>query len=430
MLDKIMNKKFKILFLLLLLSLVACDRPDENGDSAPEATASETAENTEATATPRPVEAVTSGTTVLADGRLVSVSPPLTLGFTTNGRLLAIHVQAGDKVAEGDLIATLDDKALQEGIANAELSVTQAENSLAQAQLSLDNLLGWEPDELAIAAAEANVALAEANLEAAQIQDASAGNGLTSAQVQLNQAQRALADAQEAYDTAWDPARDWELNDPFRSRLIEAERENTELAVQRAQENLSVARANYNLTAAGINSNNALSAEASLISAQQALEQALSGPKAAEISAAELQVAQAELSLQQAEMNLDQVEQSLTDAQLLAPWSGTVLSVDVAQGALVGSGSPIITLIDTTNIEFHTSNLSERDLTQIETGQPVRITFKAYPNEPVEGAVSRVSPQAGELLGDAATFTVVISLSETDLALLIGMTGRAEILPG
>jgi HlyD family secretion protein len=289
--------------------------------------------------------------------------------------------------------------------------------------------LEWEPDELAIAAAEAQVALAEANLDTAEVQDASSGNSLTSAQVQLNQAQRAVVDAQGAYDTAWDPARDWELNDPFRMRALEAERENTERGLQQAQEALSVARANYNLTAAGINDNNALSAEASLISAQQTLEQAQTGPKGSEISAAELQVAQAELSLQQAEMNLTQVEQSLADAQLLAPWSGTVLSVEAAEGALVGNGNPIITLIDTTNIEFHTSNLSERDVAQIEVGQPVEITFKSYPNEPVEGVVGRIAPLAGEPVGDAATFTVVIDLNETDLDLLIGMTGRAEIQP-
>jgi hypothetical protein len=98
---------------------------------------------------------------------------------------------------------------------------------------------------------------------------------------------------------------------------------------------------------------------------------------------------------------------------------------------LVGGGSPIVTLIDTTNIEFHTTNLSERDLAQIEPGQSVEITFKAYPDQPVQGVVSRIAPQAGpEPLGDAATFPVIISLNETDLELLIGMTGRIEILPG
>lgn len=421
-----MSKKRIIPIFLVLFLVIGCDRPEDGGTPP-----GPTIEESNTTATPRPTaETIVSGTTVLADGRLVSVSPPLTLGFSTSGRLLEIYVQAGDQVSEGDLIATLDDENLQEQIDNAELSVTQAENSLAQAQLSLDNLLDWEPDELAIAAAEANVAVAEANLENAEIQDASAGNSLTSAQVQLAQAERALADAQEAYNTAWDPARDWELNDPLRSDLLKAEREATERAVQQAEEALSVARANYNLTAAGINNDSALSAQASLISAQQALEQAQTGPTASEITAAEIQVAQAELSLQQAEMALEQAQQSLTDAQLLAPWSGTVLAVEVAEGALVGSGTPILTLIDTNNIEFHTSNLSERDLAQIEVGQPVEITLKSYPNEPIEGVVVRIAPQAGELLGDAATFPVIIRLNETDLDLLIGMTGRAEIQPG
>jgi multidrug efflux pump subunit AcrA (membrane-fusion protein) len=420
-----MNRKIFYLLFIVIFLVVGCDRPD--GATVPPGP---TAEPGGPTATPRPVVEVVSGTTVLADGRLVSVSPPLPLSFTASGRVLEIQVQAGDRVSEGDLIATLDDQALREQVANAELSVTQAENSLAQAQLSLNNLLAWEPDELAIAAAEANVVVAEANIENAQVQDASAGNSLTSAQVQLNQAERALADAQEAYNTAWDPARDWELNDPFRSDFLKAEREAAERAVQQAQEALAVARANYTLTAAGINNDSTLSAEASLIGAQQALEQARTGPKASEITAAELQAAQAELSLQQAEMTLAQAQQALADAQLLAPWSGTVLSVDVAQGALVGSGTPIVTLIDTDQIEFHTSNLSERDLAQIEPGQPVEITLKAYPNDPVEGVVVRISPQAGDFVGDAATFPVIIRLDETELDLLIGMTGRAEIQPG
>jgi multidrug efflux pump subunit AcrA (membrane-fusion protein) len=420
-----MNRKTFFLLFVVVFLVVGCDRPEDR--PTPPAASEEEAEGT---ATPRPTEEVVRGPTVVADGRLVSVSPPLNLGFTTSGRLLEIHVQAGDRVAESDLIATLDDEALQEQISNAELSVAQAENSLAQAQLSLDNLLNWEPDELAIEAAEANVAVAEANIENAEVQDATAGNSLTSARVQLNQAERAVVDAQEAYDTAFDPAREWELNDPFRSNFLENEREAAERALQQAQEALAVARANYNLTAAGIKNDSTLGAEASLISAQQALEQARTGPTPADITAAEIQVQQAELSLHQAEMSLTQAQQSLEDARLLAPWSGTVLSVDISQGALVGSGTPIITLIDTNNIEFHTSNLSERDLAQIEVGQPVEITLKSYPNEPIEGVVSRVAPQAGELLGDAATFTIVIRLDETDLDLLIGMTGRAEIRPG
>src|SRR5690606_1681420 len=105
-----------------------------------------------------------------------------------------------------------------------------------------------------------------------------------------------------------------------------------------------------------------VSAEASVLNAQQTLAQAQRGPKPEEITAAELRVHQAELSLEQSQFSLTQAENALAKSQLLAPWSGVVLTVDVAAGALVGSGTPIVTLLDNTQLEFHTTNLSERDL--------------------------------------------------------------------
>ena len=87
----------------------------------------------------------------------------------------------------------------------------------------------------------------------------------------------------------------------------------------------------------------------------------------------------------------------------------------------------IVTLSDSEAVQFHTGNLSERDLAYISPGQPAQITLKSYPGQPVDGTVAFIIPQATGQIGDAATFTVVISIDGTDLALLPGMTGRAEI---
>ena len=436
-----MNKKRFILLFAILILLAGCTREPEPSDSA------ETEAEGEAGATPAtplPTKPAPSGTTILADGQLAAVNPQLPLGFSANGRLLDVHVKAGDQVSEGDLIATLDDEAMNESVTSAELGVTQAENSLAQAQLSLDELLEWEPDEIAISLAEANLAAAEAAHENALTQDAASGNSLTAARISVDQATRNLADTQKAYDQAWQEARDWELNirkpsclpgqggpvpctgQPMHEKL-ENERDATARALPRAQEGLDVARANYSLALAGLNDDSALNAEAAVVNAQQALHQTQKGPKEAEIAAARLDVVQSELSLEQAEMNLSQTRQALDDARLRAPWGGTVLSVDAAVGSIVGAGAPIITLLDTGNLQFHTSNLSERDLGQIEAGQTAQITLKAYPAETIDGRVVRVLPQASGTVGDAATFTVVIELDQTELELLSGMTGRVEI---
>lgn len=441
-----MNLKRLLLPIVFLFLLAGCNQAPTrlNVSGYPDAEEENVSENS-VTATPQVTRTTGGSTTIVADGQLVAVNPALALGFQSGGRLLAINVKAGDQVSAGDLIATLEDGVLRETVTDAELAVAQAENGLAQAQLALDDLLTWEPDDLAVSLAKANLAAAEADYEKALSQDAVAGNSLTSARVNLEQAERALADAQEAYDIAWQEARDWELNydEPtclpgqggpipctgitWKERL-ENERDATTRAVQQMEDNLTVAQANYRLTQAGLSDNSALSAEAAVASAQQALDQAQSGPEENEIAAARLQVEQAEISLQQAEFNLEQARLALEDSKLIAPWSGIVLSVDATPGAIVAGGTPIITLLDSKSLQFHTSNLSERDLAYVEPGQQTEITLKTYPNEPIAGEVNFVVPQASGQVGDAATFTVVIDIDESELELKAGMTGRVEIL--
>lgn len=419
-------KQYLLLLILFWMSVVGCQQNRETQGQ-------ETAVSTAIASTPTAQSsqpAPTGGTTILAEGHLVAVNPTLALAFETNGRLLSIAVKPGDVVAAGDLIATLDDKTLQGNITSAELQVAQAENSLAQAQTSLDELLNWQPNETAVLVAQANLAAAQASYENAQTQDAAAGNSLTSASISVEQAERNLTDAQEAYNTAFDPGREWELNDPFRADALKAEREGAIRSLAYAEENLQVAQAQYNLAWAGLNNDTALNAQASVASAQQTLEQAQTGPKEAEIAAAELQVAQAELSLAQSQFTLGQAQAALEQTRLVAPWAGTVVSVETAVGAIVGAGTPIVTLLDTVHLEFHTTNVSERDLAQITSGGVAEIVLKSYPEATLNGTVADIAPQSSGTVGDAAVFTVMISLEQTELVLRPGMTGRVEIVGG
>ena len=435
--------KVKFIFLAIVILLISgCDQI--GGGGKPTGTPTGVAES-ETTATPQPTRPVREGTSILADGQLAAVNPAATLSFIGSGHVLEVHVQPGDNVESGDLIATLDDRVLLENVTNVELQVAQAENSVAQAKLALDDLLQWEPESSAVALAEANLAAAEAAFENAQTQDATAGNSLTSARIAVDQAQRALADAQEAYDTAFDPGRDWEYHITESSCLpgqgdpipctgpslhiqMKAEREGATRSLEYAQENLEVARAQYSLALAGLNNDTALGAQANVAGAQQALEQAQAGPKSSEIAAARLRLEQSNLSLQQSQTSLEQARNQLSNSRLLAPWRGTILTVELSPGTMASAGTPVVTLLDTEQLQFHTSNMSERDLAQIEPGLPAEITLKAYPNQKVMGVVARIAPQAEGTVGDAAVFTVMIDLVDTNSLLLRpGMTGRVEI---
>jgi multidrug resistance efflux pump len=133
------------------------------------------------------------------------------------------------------------------------------------------------------------------------------------------------------------------------------------------------------------------------------------------------------LNVDKARLEIETIEEQMNEAQLFSPWAGIILSVDTAPGALVGAGTPIITLFDPSELEFHTTNLSERDLAQIETGRPARIVLKTDPDHPLEGVIARIAYQAGPMVGDAATFSLIIELGSSDLDLRPGMTGRVEI---
>ena len=135
---------FILTAVIALALLGGCGRIAGGGPPVTETPAAEVSADgetaVEATLTPLPV----TGTTILAEGALVAAKPQQAIGFAINGRLLELFVEAGDQVQAGDLIATLDDEALQETLTDTALAYRQAENSLAQAQLSLDNLLNWE----------------------------------------------------------------------------------------------------------------------------------------------------------------------------------------------------------------------------------------------------------------------------------------------
>jgi multidrug efflux pump subunit AcrA (membrane-fusion protein) len=400
--------------LLLAVMLTGCAR---SGTATPRPSTPEAAP----TQRPEATGASRSEVTVLADGHLVAVNPVVPLGFVTSGQLLTVTVGVGDVVAAGDLIAELDMSDLEERLVQARLNQQSAENALAKAE-----------QDLADALLEAQLSLEKLQVRLEQAQAQNVDTPITIAYIRFQQAERSLADAQQAYSQAWDSARDWELymtdptgippfQGPSMKDQLEAERLSTQRALAMARDNLEIARADYT---------QALASRESHGYDLQALQ--------LDIELAEFQVEQLrrgvdpslELNIEQARFEVQVLERQMSDGQLLAPQAGLVLTQDAMPGALVGAGAPIITLFDAVDLEFHTTNLSERDLGQVKPGQPARMVLKTYPDDPLTGTVVRIAPQAGPLVGDAATFVVIIQLAPTALELRPGMTGRVEIETG
>jgi Multidrug resistance efflux pump len=149
----------------------------------------------------QPATAVTS-TTIVARGKIVgsvagsgsvTAEQTLDLPFQTNGTVVQVLVKEGDAVTQGQVLAKLDDRALQTQVANAQASLDSAKARLLQTQKG-----NGRPEE--ITAAQAAVASAQAAYDAAVQSAATSNNDLAAAQTSMLKAQASVNKAQSAYD--------------------------------------------------------------------------------------------------------------------------------------------------------------------------------------------------------------------------------------
>lgn len=116
---------------------------------------------------------------------------------------------------------------------------------------------------------------------------------------------------------------------------------------------------------------------------------------------------------------------NLDQATLLAPFNGTVVLINVTTGELVQNNQVVLTLATLDYLQIQTTDLSERDITQVKIGQSVNIYIEALDIN-TTGKITRISPIA-ETTGGDVVYPVTIELDEQLQGLLWGMSAEVEI---
>lgn len=96
-----------------------------------------------------------------------------------------------------------------------------------------------------------------------------------------------------------------------------------------------------------------------------------------------------------AKADLEAARARQADRQIRAPFAGVVGLSDVAPGALVNPGAPIVTLDDLTAIRVD-FQVPEQYLAQVHEGQPIDATVDAYPGQKVHGRIQRLDTRVDE----------------------------------
>jgi HlyD family secretion protein len=165
------------------------------------------------------------------------------------------------------------------------------------------------------------------------------------------------------------------------------------------------------------------------VAEQEVAESAVTAAEASrKMAEATLQHAQATVNEQLAA--LEQAQIDLARTVIRAPIDGVVIDRKVDPGQTVAATleSPTLFTIaqDLHEMEVH-AKVDEADIGRIQLRQAASISVDAYPDRIFHGTVAQIR-KASEVTENVVTYTVVLTVQNTDLALLPGMTAVVRIV--
>lgn len=342
----------------------------------------------------------TAVTGAVAEGKLWP-KQDVSLGFAGAGVVEAVYFKEGDTVRQGDVLAEI------KGSENYRQQYAEAELNLAAARDELKALNDGYPLEKADVTrrlVEARRALDDANEEYVDYDTPAYRTRLDNANQAYTDKWSDVEDAQELVDNVS------ELDESSsRRRTVEDDYKKTLQDYEDLKRAYTLLLNDRDAAKAAVQA-----AEAEVADLERQLAELADGPKAEKLEVINQKIAAAEAQKTAAEKNIEQL-------QIIAPFDGTIVSLDLTAGELATAAKPVIVLADTSAMIVKTVDLSETDITGISVGNRVRVVFDAYPGTEIYGTVTKVTNWAGAYLGDVV-FPVEITLDVHNLPLLWGMT--------
>jgi len=397
-----------LIYLVGLLLLAGC------GQAAPaEPTPEETI----------PAASLQAGDTVIAEG-VIEPARWSELRYQDGGTVIDVLVQEGDAVSQDDLLVRFDPTDAQLAVQDAQATLAQAEAQLAQLQAIP------RPEEVVVAQARfeaAQAAVAQAAAQRDQLAAGATDADIAAAQAALAQAQSQQVQAEDAHDATMDC---FNVRAPDGSKrkicpALGTFEELTRFQMLAANDALTAAQAQLEAARGGAPAQSRAaqaavgSAAAQRDAAQARLDQVKAGPTAEQIAAAEAQVAQAQAALATAQAALDRTE-------VRAPFSGIAAQLNVDPGDTAPPGAVVAVVATLDQLQVHTTDLTELDVTRVARNQPATVTVDALPELELRGRVLRIDEQSVDYRGDV-TYPVVVALDQATPGLRWGMTVLVEI---
>jgi multidrug efflux pump subunit AcrA (membrane-fusion protein) len=110
---------------------------------------------------------------------------------------------------------------------------------------------------------------------------------------------------------------------------------------------------------------------------------------------------------------------------IIAPFSGQILTVETATSDPVNNGDPAIVMVNPQTLTVQ-AQVDETEIAQVKPGDPATITVAAMPGTTLNGKVALVDP-IGATNNGIVTYTVYIGLDPTDQPVMYGATADVTL---
>jgi len=356
-------------------------------------------------AKPTDIPIVEADIEIISEGRLVP-RQHVNLSFKTGGQVAEVMVEEGNSIESGQVIARLaDSEQLEVAVANAELELLNAQQARQELVKNTD-----VNTALALQAiTDARDAVRDAERYQNNLQAGSRQTDIDSARADVIILEETLDKAKEKYEPYANKTDDNIKKATLLSKMADAQAKYDNAVrllnnLQGSASELDTAIADASLAVA----------QAQLALADQTYEDLNDGPDPDDLAAVESRITAAETGLTAARAALENLE-------LIAPFSGTIVDLQLKVGEQVSAGMLVVLLADISEWMVETDDLTEIEVPEIRVGQSVTVTPDALPELELSGTVESISDLFEEKRGDI-TYTVRIRLNEEDERLRWGMT--------
>ena len=200
--------------------------------------------------------------------------------------------------------------------------------------------------------------------------------------------------------------------------LVQIDQRTPRNTVNQAEANLEVAKARLE------NAESQRKRSEELYQSQSLTEQ--------EYETAVLGVANAKAAVVTAQVDVENARIAMEDTDVKAPIGGTIIAKNVERGQVissptrdVGGGTVLLTMADLNLVQVRTL-VDETDIGKIQSGLRATVVVDAYPNQPFNGEVLKVEPQA-EAVNNVTMFPVLVRIDNRRGLLKPGMNADVEI---